>query len=176
VKFSETELRGAYLVELEPHRDERGFFARTWCREEFAAHGLNPNLAQASTSFNLRRGTLRGLHYQDEPFPEAKLVRCTRGRIYDVIVDIRPQSETYRRWLAFELTADNLLMLYVPEGFAHGFQTLEDNTEVCYQISESYHPECSRGILWNDPAFDFRWPIEERVMSERDRAFPSFKA
>jgi dTDP-4-dehydrorhamnose 3,5-epimerase len=176
VKFSETELRGAYLVELEPHRDERGFFARTWCREEFAAHGLNPNLAQASTSFNLRRGTLRGLHYQDEPFPEAKLVRCTRGRIYDVIVDIRPQSETYRRWLAFELTADNLLMLYVPEGFAHGFQTLEDNTEVFYQISESYHPECSRGILWNDPAFDFRWPIEERVMSERDRAFPFFKA
>jgi dTDP-4-dehydrorhamnose 3,5-epimerase len=175
VKFAETFLKGAYIVEMEPHRDERGFFARTWCRQEFEAHNLNPNLAQCSTSFNKRRGTLRGLHYQADPYPEAKLVRCTRGSIYDLIVDIRPGSTTFKKWLSVELSAENLLMLYVPEGFAHGFQTLEDDTEVFYQISEFYHPECSRGIGWNDPGFDFRWPIEERIMSERDQSFPDFK-
>ena len=164
------------MIEMEPHRDERGYFARTWCREEFKAHSLNPNLAQCSTSFNRHRGTLRGVHYQIEPHAEAKLVRCTRGAIYDLIVDLRPESETFKRWLAVELSADNLLMLYVPEGFAHGFQTLEDNSEVFYQISEVYHPESSRGIRWDDPAFDFRWPIEERIMSERDKEFPLFKA
>jgi dTDP-4-dehydrorhamnose 3,5-epimerase len=161
---------------MEPHRDERGFFARTWCREEFEAHHLNPELAQCSTSFNKRRGTLRGLHYQDDPYAEAKLVRCTRGAIYDLIVDVRPGSKTFKQWLSVELTADNLLMLYIPEGFAHGFQTLEDDTEVFYQISEFYHPECSRGIRWNDPLFDLRWPIVSRIMSERDENFPDFKA
>lgn len=176
MKFTETPLKGAFLLEMEPHRDERGFFARTWCRQEFEAHHLNPNLAQCSTSFNKRRGTLRGLHYQDDPHAEAKLVRCTRGAIYDLIVDVRPGSATFKQWLSVELTADNLLMLYIPEGFAHGFQTLEDDTEVFYQISEFYHPECSRGIRWNDPLFDFRWPIEARVMSERDESFPDFKA
>lgn len=161
---------------MEPHRDERGYFARTWCKEEFAAHNLNARLAQCSTSFNRQRGTLRGLHYQAEPYAETKLIRCTRGAVYDVIVDIRPQSPSFKQWLSVELTAENLLMLYVPEGFAHGFQTLEDDTELFYQISEFYHPECSRGIAFDDPAFDFRWPIAERIMSERDRNFPAFKA
>lgn len=176
MKFAETRLEGAFILEMEPHRDERGFFARTWCREEFEAHHLNPELAQCSTSFNKRRGTLRGLHYQDDPYAEAKLVRCTRGAIYDLIVDVRPGSKTFKQWLSVELTADNLLMLYIPEGFAHGFQTLEDDTEVFYQISEFYHPECSRGIRWNDPLFDLRWPIVSRIMSERDENFPDFKA
>ncbi len=175
MKFTETPLGGAYLVEPEPHRDERGFFARTWCRSEFESQGLNPNLAQCSVSFNSRRGTLRGLHYQAAPHEEAKLVRCVRGSIYDLIVDVRPGSPTFKRWFAAELSAANMRMLYVPEGFAHGFQTLEDDTEVFYQISEFYRPEASRGIRWDDPAFDFRWPAAERTMSERDRLFPDFE-
>lgn len=175
MKFTETTLKGAYLVEMEPHRDERGHFARTWCREEFEAHGLNAELAQCSTSFNLRRGTLRGLHYQAEPHAEAKLVRCTRGALYDLIVDLRPDSPSFREWFAVELTESNLLMLYIPEGCAHGFQTLEDETEVFYQISTGYRPESARGVRWNDPLFRFRWPLEERLMSERDRNFPDFK-
>lgn len=159
---------------MEPHRDERGHFARTWCRQEFEAHGLKASLAQCSTSFNLKRGTLRGLHYQAEPYAEAKLVRCTRGALYDLIVDLRPDSESFKEWFSVELTESNRMMLYVPEGFAHGFQTLEDETEVFYQISESYHPEYARGVRWNDPAFGFRWPIEEGLMSERDRNFQDF--
>lgn len=174
MKFTETPLRGAYVIEMEPHRDERGYFARTWCREEFEAHGLNPHLEQCSTSFNLRRGTLRGLHYQAAPFEEAKLVRCARGALYDLIVDLRPASGTFKKWFAVELTASNFRMLYIPEGFAHGFQTLEDETEVLYQISTGYQPEYARGVRWNDPAFDFRWPIAERVMSARDESFPDF--
>lgn len=174
MKFKETPLKGAYIIEMEPHRDERGHFARTWCRREFEAHGLSVSLAQCSTSFNLRRGTLRGLHYQAEPYAEAKLVRCTRGALYDLIVDLRPDSESFKEWFSVELTESNLMMLYVPEGFAHGFQTLEDETEVFYQISESYHPEYARGVRWNDPAFGFRWPVEEGLMSERDRNFPDF--
>ncbi|HEX8747032.1 MAG TPA: dTDP-4-dehydrorhamnose 3,5-epimerase [Pyrinomonadaceae bacterium] len=174
MKFIETPLRGAYVIEMEPHRDERGYFARTWCRAEFEARGLNARLEQCSTSFNVSRGTLRGLHYQAEPYEEAKLVRCARGALYDLIVDLRPGSVSFRKWFAVELTASNLLMLYVPEGFAHGFQTLEDETEVLYQISESYRPEYARGVRWNDPAFDFRWPMDERVMSERDLSFPDF--
>jgi dTDP-4-dehydrorhamnose 3,5-epimerase len=174
LKFTETPLKGAYIIEMEPHGDERGYFARTWCREEFQAHGLNPELAQCSTSFNIRRGTLRGLHYQAEPYAEAKLVRCTRGALYDLIVDLRNDSTTFKKWFAVELTQSNLKMLYVPEGFAHGFQTLEDETEVLYQISEAYRPDYARGIRWNDAAFGFRWPIMERVMSERDRDFSDF--
>ena len=174
MKFIETPLRGAYVIEMEPHRDERGYFARTFCRQEFEARGLNPHLEQCSTSFNVSRGTLRGLHYQAEPYEEAKLVRCARGALYDLIVDLRPGSVSFRKWFAVELTASNLLMLYVPEGFAHGFQTLEDETEVLYQISDSYRPEYARGVRWNDPAFDFRWPMDERVMSERDLSFPDF--
>ncbi|MBD0370381.1 MAG: dTDP-4-dehydrorhamnose 3,5-epimerase [Pyrinomonadaceae bacterium] len=174
MKFTETPLKGAYVLEMEPHRDERGYFARTWCREELEAHGLNSRLEQCSTSFNIRRGTLRGMHYQAEPYAEAKLVRCTRGALYDVIVDLRADSPTFKKWFAVELTASNLLMLYVPEGFAHGFQTLADETEVSYQISEVYRPEYARGVRWNDPAFEIRWPVEERLMSERDRSFQDF--
>lgn len=174
MKFTETPLAGAYVIELEPHGDERGYFARTWCRAEFETRGLNPRLEQCSTSFNRRRGTLRGLHYQAAPYEEAKLVRCARGSLYDLIVDLRPRSESFKKWFAVELSAKNLRMLYIPEGFAHGFQTLEDETEVLYQISQVYQPEYARGVRWDDPLFDFRWPIAERVMSERDQSFPDF--
>ena len=174
MKFIATPLESAFILEVEPHEDERGFFARTFCREEFAARGLNPKIAQCSISFNERRGTLRGMHYQAAPFPEAKLVRCTAGAIYDVIVDLRPESLTYKQWFAAELTSANRRTLYVPENFAHGFQTLRDETEVLYQISEFYHPEVARGIRWNDAAFGFRWPLDERVMSERDQTFPDY--
>lgn len=174
MKFIDLPLAGAYVIEIEKIADERGFFARTWSAEEFGARGLNRNLAQCSISFNTRRGTLRGMHYQ-EPYAETKLVRCCSGAIYDVIVDVRPNSATYCRWHAVELTSENRKMLYVPEGFAHGFQTLADNTEVFYQISEVYRPEYARGVRWNDPLFGIRWPIRDMVISERDRNFPDHK-
>jgi dTDP-4-dehydrorhamnose 3,5-epimerase len=164
-------LSGAYLIELELVADERGFFARTWCAEEFQRLGLNPKLAQCSISSNTRRGTLRGMHFQAEPYAEAKLIRCCSGAIYDVIVDLRPTSPTYCRWSAAELTSANHKMLYVPEGFAHGFQTLVDNTQVFYQISATYQPEYARGIRWNDPAFGIEWPISQPILSARDCAF-----
>lgn len=176
MKFIATQLESVFILEIEPHEDERGFFARSFCRDEFQARGLNADIAQCSISFNQRRGTLRGVHYQAAPFAEAKLVRCTAGAIYDLIVDLRPDSATYKQWLAVELTAANRQTLYVPEHFAHGFQSLADETEVFYQISETYHPEASRGIRWNDPSFGFRWPLEELVISERDRNFPDFDA
>lgn len=172
--FVETRLRGAWTIDPERLEDERGFFARTWCRREVASHGLTPTLAQCSISFNRRRGTLRGMHYQAGPYAEAKLVRCTRGAVYDVIVDLRPGSRTFRQWLAVELTADNRRMLYVPEGMAHGFQTLEDETEVFYQISEFYRPGYARGVRWDDPAFGIRWPEGDRIISPRDRQYPDF--
>ena len=153
--FTETKLKGAFIIDLEPIQDERGLFARTWCKKEFEDHGLNPNLVQCNTSFNKKKGTLRGMHYQAAPYEEAKLVRCTMGAIYDVIIDIRQGSKTYMQLFACELTAENRKMLYVPEGFAHGFQTLEDNTEVFYQMSEFYHPDYAKGIRWNDSAFIF---------------------
>ncbi|HKC64049.1 MAG TPA: dTDP-4-dehydrorhamnose 3,5-epimerase [Pyrinomonadaceae bacterium] len=174
MKFSQTTLPGAYLIEIEPHEDERGYFARTWCREEFLKYKLNATIAQCSISYNKRRGTLRGVHYQIKPYEEAKVVACTAGAIYDLIVDLRPESETFKRWFAVELSADKKNMLYVPEGVAHGFQTLEDDSEAFYQISEVYQPEYSRGIRFDDPAFGFQWPIAERIISERDRAFPDF--
>jgi dTDP-4-dehydrorhamnose 3,5-epimerase len=164
-------LGGAYLMELELVADERGFFARTWCADEFRQLGLNAKLAQCSISSNTRRGTLRGMHYQAEPYAEAKLVRCCSGAIYDVIVDLRPSSPTYCKWSAAELSSANRKMLYVPEGFAHGFQTLVDNTEVSYQISAAYQPEYARGVRWNDPAFGIAWPISHPILSARDRAF-----
>jgi dTDP-4-dehydrorhamnose 3,5-epimerase len=176
VKFLETTLAGAYVVEAEPLADERGFFARNFCHEEFSARGLNPRVAQTSTSYNKRRGTLRGLHYQTDPFPEAKLVRCTRGAIYDVIVDLRPSSPSFLRWFGVELSASNRRSLYVPEHFAHGFQTLADDTEVFYQISEVYRPECARGLRWDDPRVGVVWPLPVQVISERDRSFPDFAA
>jgi dTDP-4-dehydrorhamnose 3,5-epimerase len=175
VIFRETPIPGAFVVEPERIEDERGFFARTWCEREFREHGLDPRLAQCSVSFNRRAGTLRGMHYQAAPHGEAKLVRCTMGAIYDVVVDLRPDSPAFRRWTAVELSARNRRMLYIPEGLAHGFQTLEPDTEVFYQISEFYHPGSARGVRWNDPAFGIEWPeAAERVMSERDAAYPDF--
>ncbi len=176
MKFTETVLKGAFIIELEPNEDERGFLARTWCRREFEAHGLNTRIEQSSISFNRKVGTLRGLHYQAKPYEETKLVSCMAGAIYDVIVDLRVDSFTYKGWLAVDLTAANRRILYVPKGFGHGFQTLEDRTEVFYQISESYQPEFARGIRWDDPAFAFSWPLAERIMSERDRTFADFTA
>lgn len=174
MKLSPTALAGACMIDIEPVPDERGFFARSWCREEFVRHGLNPDLAQCSISFNKKRGTLRGMHYQAKPHEETKVVRCTRGAIYDVIVDLRPESPTFRKWIAVELSADNRRMLYVPPGFAHGFQSLVDGTEVFYQISTFYRPESARGVRWNDPAFGIEWPVTERIISDKDRQYPDF--
>ncbi len=172
--FNETKLAGVYIIEPERLSDERGFFARTWCQREFDAYGLNSRLAQCSLSFNLKRGTLRGLHYQIEPHAETKLVRCTLGSLYDVVVDLRPASPTYRQWLPVELSADNHRMLYVPPGLAHGFQTLVDQTEVFYQICEFYHPESARGVRWNDPTFNIHWPLPDPILSEKDRTYPDY--
>jgi dTDP-4-dehydrorhamnose 3,5-epimerase len=172
VIFRPLPLAGAFEVELEPIADERGFFARSFCRDAFRAQGLAIDYPQCSISFNARRGTLRGMHYQAAPHAEAKLVRCTRGRLHDVIVDLRPESPSYCRWTGVELAGAKRNALYVPEGFAHGFLTLEDETEVFYQISHEYRPEASRGVRFDDPAFGIRWPAAPAVVSERDRAYP----
>ncbi len=172
IKFNETELKGAFVIEPERFDDERGFFARTWSQEEFAARGLNPKVVQCNTSFNKQRGTLRGMHYQVAPHEEAKLVRCTGGAIYDVIIDLRPDSPTWGEWFGVELTSRNRLMVYVPEGFAHGFQTLADETEVFYQVSAYYHQESARGVRWDDPAFGIDWPLAVTAISQRDREHP----
>ena len=172
--FTETPSPGAFIIEPERIEDDRGFFARTWCEREMKAHDLATRWAQCSVSFNKRRGTLRGLHYQAAPHEEAKLVRCTMGAIYDVIVDLRRQSAAFKRHVAVTLSSDNRKMLYVPEGCAHGFQTLEDETEVFYQISQFYSPEHGRGVRWDDPAFAISWPPAERIMIERDRDYPNF--
>ena len=175
VIFRETRLKGAFIIELERIKDTRGFFARAWCKKEFEAHSLNPGLLQCNISFNKNRGTLRGMHYQTAPHEEAKLVRCTRGAIYDVIIDFRPESPTYQGWLGVELTADNHKMLYVPENFAHGYQTLIDNTEVFYQVSQVYSPESERGVRWDDPAFGVEWPETDNLMiSEKDNNWPDY--
>jgi dTDP-4-dehydrorhamnose 3,5-epimerase len=177
LKFVESPLNGAFIVEIQPHTDERGFFARTWCRSEFEAHGLDPALEQISISFNAIAGTLRGLHFQAQPRPEVKLVRCTRGRIFDVIVDLRQSSKTFGQWFAVELSSENHLAFYVPGGFAHGFQTLEDNTEVLYQISTTFEPHLARGVLWNDPAIGIVWPYaENRIVSQRDLSLPKLES
>jgi dTDP-4-dehydrorhamnose 3,5-epimerase len=167
-------LAGAVVLDLEPQHDARGFFARTWCAREAEAAGLNPRLAQASVSYNKRRGTLRGMHYQVAPHEEAKLVRCARGSIHDVVIDLRAGSATLGRHFAVTLSAENRRMLYVAEGFAHGFQTLEDDTEVCYQISEFYVPAAARGVRWDDPAFGIEWPLADPILNERDRCYPDF--
>lgn len=172
--FTPTPLAGAFVLDMERREDERGFFARTFCAEEFRAHGLNPRVAQCSVSFNRRRGTLRGLHWQAPPHAEAKLVRCVQGAIHDVIVDLRPDSPTFGRHFALELAAATGRALYVPEGFAHGFQTLADDTGVFYQMSEFHHPESGRGVRWNDPAFGIDWPLANPILNERDRAYPDF--
>jgi dTDP-4-dehydrorhamnose 3,5-epimerase len=174
VIFTETKLRGAYVIEPERVEDERGFFARAWCRREFVARGLNPAVAQCGISFNRKKGTLRGMHYQVAPHEEVKIVRCTRGAVYDVIIDLRPESPTFKRHVAVVLSARNRKMLYVPERFAHGLQTLEDETEVFYQISEFHAPESARGVRWNDPAFAIEWPPAERTIIGRDATYPDF--
>ncbi|HEX3159055.1 MAG TPA: dTDP-4-dehydrorhamnose 3,5-epimerase [Gemmatimonadaceae bacterium] len=176
MRFIETRIPGAFIVDIEPRRDERGFFARSWCRDEFRAAGLEADLAQCSISYNATRGTLRGMHYQAAPHGEAKLVRCTAGAIHDVIVDLRPGSPTFCQWVATELTASSHRMLYVPDGLAHGFQTLEDGSEVFYQMSVPYHASSARGVRWNDPAFDIAWPLAHPLLSERDRSYPDFEA
>jgi dTDP-4-dehydrorhamnose 3,5-epimerase len=176
VIFRELPLAGAFLIELEPQRDERGLFARTFCEDEFRAHGLEPHVAQCNVSWNARRGTLRGLHYQAEPHAEAKLVRCARGAVFDVIVDLRRDSPSRGRWHAVELDAAGRRMLFVPAGFAQGFQTLADDTEVLYQMSTAYRPELARGIRWDDPTLSIKWPeTGERIVSERDRSLPFFE-
>ena len=174
MKFLPTRLRDAWIIEPERLQDERGFFARTFCQDEFAAHGLKPRFVQCNVSFNASKGVLRGMHYQDKPHEEAKLVRCTRGAIFDVIIDIRRDAPTFGQWLGVELTADNRTMLYIPEGIAHGFQSVEDDSEVFYQMSEMYRPESTRGIRWNDPVFAIRWPLADPNISARDAGYPDF--
>jgi len=172
--FRETGIEGAWVIEPDRVEDERGFFARTWDTDEFARRGLNPALAQCSISYNRARGTLRGMHYQAAPDEEAKLVRCTAGAVFDVVLDLRPQSPTFKRWFGVDLTPENRLALYVPEGCAHGFLTLENGSEVHYQISQFYSPAAGRGVRWDDPAFGIAWPGEAVVMNERDRSYPDF--
>ena len=172
--FEPSPLAGAFVVELERREDERGFFARSFCQQEFEKHGLNPRLVQCNVSFNAKRGTLRGLHYQAKPHEEAKVVRCTQGAVFDVMVDLRPGSKTFKRWHGVELSAANRRALYIPEGLAHGFVTLTDDAELLYLMSEFYHPECARGVRWDDPAFRIEWPVANPHMSERDRTYPLF--
>ena len=170
--FRETTLKGAFVIEMEKFADERGFFARAWCQREVEANGLISRVTQTNISFNKKRGTLRGMHYQVAPYEQIKLVRCTRGVIYDVIIDLRPDSPTFRKWTGVELTAENYTMLYVPENFAHGFQTLENNTEATYQVSQFYSPESERGVRYDDPVFQVEWPLPVEVISEKDIAWP----
>lgn len=174
--FHETKLPGVFEIAVEPRSDERGFFARVWCQNEFEKQGLNPRIVQCSVSFNAKRQTLRGVHYQAAPYSETKIVRCTQGSIYDVVVDLRVESPTYKGWIAVTLSAQNRHMLYVPEGCAHGFMTLEDETEVVYQMSEFYHPESARGVRWDDPAFQILWPHKPEVISTQDRTYPNFES
>jgi len=176
MKFAETELKGSFVIDLERLEDERGFFARSWCQQEAKPYGLEPTWVQCNISFNRNKGTMRGMHYQAAPFEEAKLVRCTMGAIYDVIIDLRPNSPTFKKWIAAELTADNRRMLYIPQGFAHGFLTLKDDTEIFYQMSACYAPASAMGVRWNDPTFGIVWPMGVSVISDRDQSYPNFAA
>lgn len=172
--FTETKLKGAFIVELEKFEDERGFFALSWSEEAFGARGLDSSLVECNVSFNKKKGTLRGMHYQASPHGQAKLVRCTRGAIYDVIIDLRTASPTFKNWASVELTANNHRALYVPTDFAHGFQALEDDSEILYQMSSPYVPGSGRGIRWNDPAFGVEWPLEVAVINGRDSSYDDF--
>ena len=172
--FTETELKGAFIIELKKLEDDRGFFARSWCQNEFEAHGLNTRIVQANVSYNKKKGTLRGMHYQKAPHEETKLVRCVRGAIYDVIIDLRPTSPTRGQWIGVELTEGNYKMLYVPENFAHGFETLEDESEVIYQVSQFYTPGAENGIRWDDLAFNIAWPLEVQVISDKDKSWSNY--
>lgn len=173
--FTETKLKGAYIIEVKKIEDERGFFGRSFCQKEFQEHGLRPNVAQTNVSFNKQKATLRGMHMQLAPYGETKLVRCTRGAIWDVIVDLRPDSASYLQWIGVELSANTYRMLYVPEDFAHGFITLEDYTDVTYQVSQFYTPSSERGFRWDDPAFNIDWIIEPKLISEKDKSHPLFQ-
>ena len=173
--FTETPLRGAFVIELEPRSDERGFFARAFCQNELAEHGLVNGITQANTSYNFKQGTLRGMHYQVPPHAEVKMVRCIAGAIYDVIVDIRNESPTYLEWFAIELSAANRKTFYVPEGFAHGYQALTDDSEVLYLVTEFYTPNAERGVRWNDPAFNITWPIADPILSPKDLVHADFQ-
>jgi dTDP-4-dehydrorhamnose 3,5-epimerase len=174
MEFAETTFAGAFLISMRKIEDHRGFFARGWCREEFSSHGLAPNMVQLNVGFSHKKGTVRGLHYQLPPHAEAKFVRCTRGAVFDVIVDVRPDSPTRGRWFGAELTAENALMLYAPEGFAHGYQTLADDTEAYYLTSAFYAASAARGVRYNDPAFGISWPIPVSVVSDADAAWPDY--
>jgi dTDP-4-dehydrorhamnose 3,5-epimerase len=173
--FVETRLAGVFEIHIEPKSDERGFFARTWCQQEFQAKGLDARLTQCNLSQNARKGTLRGMHFQSNPHAETKLVRCSKGAIYDVALDLRPESKTYRQWVGVNLTADKRNALYIPKGCAHGFLSLEDDTEVFYQMSDLYHPDSARGVRWNDPAFGILWPAKIEMISARDANYPDFQ-
>jgi dTDP-4-dehydrorhamnose 3,5-epimerase len=174
--FTETNLPGAYIIDIEPKVDQRGFFARVWCQNEFTAHGLNPGIVQINAGFSHKRGTLRGLHYQTEPCAEVKLVRCTLGAIYDVIIDLRQDSPTHRQWIGVELTQENHRMLYVPQGFAHGYMTLVDNAELFYQTTHEFSSKHATGVRYNDPAFGIDWPLSIEVISEQDENWPEYKS
>jgi dTDP-4-dehydrorhamnose 3,5-epimerase len=175
MEFLNTKLPGVFEIRIEAKPDERGFFARTWCQKEFEAQGLAANVVQCSLSFNKNKGTLRGMHYQIAPHEETKLIRCTQGAIYDVVLDLRPKSPAFKNWVAMELTAEKRNMIYVPQGCAHGFLTLEDRSEVVYQMSEFQNAESARGVRWDDSAFQIKWPAKVEVISERDRAYPDFQ-
>jgi dTDP-4-dehydrorhamnose 3,5-epimerase len=172
VTFTETEIPGTFIVGLQRMEDERGSFARSWCRREFREHGLDDTLVQCNISFNKRKGTLRGMHYQADPHSEAKLMRCTRGALFDVVLDLRPSSPTFLRWYGCELTPDNGRMFFIPKGCAHGFLTLADETEIFYQMTEYYYPESARGVRWNDPLFRIEWPAPVTMISPRDSDYP----
>jgi dTDP-4-dehydrorhamnose 3,5-epimerase len=173
--FNETELKGAFLIDQEKFADNRGHFARLWCHNEFQQQGLKSSFVQINNSVCLKRGTIRGLHFQTAPFEEAKLIRCTRGAIFDVIIDLRPDSATYKKWIGVELTAEKGSMIYVPKNFAHAYQSLTDNAEMIYPVTEFYHPECERGICWNDSAFNIDWPIKnDLIISEKDKSWPPY--
>jgi len=175
--FTETALKGAYIIQLDRREDERGFFARAWCRNEFEERGLLPLIVQSNLSYSRKAGTLRGMHYQDPPFEETKVVQCVKGALFDVIIDLRPDSPTFKKWTAVELTEDNNAMLYVPKGFAHGFLTLRDDTRAFYHVSQFYSPGSERGIRWNDPQFAIGWPrTDNLVISEKDRNWPDWSA
>jgi dTDP-4-dehydrorhamnose 3,5-epimerase len=173
--FRETRLKGAFEIELETVQDSRGFLARSFCKNEFETCGLRTNIAQCNISYNRRKGTLRGMHYQVHPYEEAKLVSCTKGAVFEVIIDLRRDSQTFMDWISVELSAGSTEILYVPEGMAHGFETLCDDTTISYKMFEFYHPECARGIRWDDPTFGIEWPLVPEIISEKDRSYEDFR-
>lgn len=174
--FEETKLKGAYIIDINKLEDERGFFGRTFCKKEFESLGLNVNITQANIAHNKHKGTLRGMHMQQSPFGETKLVRCTKGAIYDVIIDLRADSETFKQWFGVELSAENFKMIYVPEGFAHGYLVLEDDSDITYQVTQYYTRSHETGVRWNDPAFNIKWPMEPLMISEKDRNMPNLSS